>query len=155
MVVESTSFSPKRRRIDIDSTKSSSVPRFCRGRSHAAGVRCGAPSRAPAVLVQQGLTEESDRPRFGQDNWGRVLVQLSLSLLLLNVAVLLSNLKGTVSPEACTAIAVLIHLFLLSSFCWMFVEALLLYQLLVTVFQSAHTKFILKRLVFAWGESPG
>lgn len=82
-----------------------------------------------------------------------MLVQLCWALLLLHLATLASNLKGAMPPPCCVGVALLLHLFLLSAFCWMLVEGLLLYQLLITVFQSANSKFVLKRLVFAWGES--
>lgn len=89
--------------------------------------------------------------RCGEHRWGRVLVQLCLSLILLHVTFFASNFKGTLPPAGCIAVAILVHTFLLSSFCWMLVEALVLYQMLITVFASGNTKFFLKRFIFAWG----
>lgn len=89
--------------------------------------------------------------RFSQDRWGRVLVQLCLSLLFLHVAYLATNLKGVLSPPCCVAMAVIVHVTLIASFCWMLIEGLLLYEILVTVFRKGDTKFVLKRLVFGWG----
>ena len=37
-------------------------------------------------------------------------------------------------------------------FAWMLVEALNMYQLLITVFASVETHFMAKRVIFAWGK---
>ncbi|XP_034232173.1 adhesion G-protein coupled receptor G6-like isoform X2 [Thrips palmi] len=115
---------------------------FSRVSAAKVSIKRAAPARSSLQCPHNG---------FSQDRWGRVLVQLCLSLLLLHLAYLASNLKGSLPPPGCVAVAVLVHVSLLASFSWMFIEGLLLYQILVTVFKTADTKFILKRLVFGWG----
>ena len=44
-----------------------------------------------------------------------------------------------------------VHYLVLSSLCWMLVEAINMYQLIITVFATAESSFMLKRLLFAWG----
>ncbi|KAG2470232.1 AGRG6 protein, partial [Polypterus senegalus] len=51
----------------------------------------------------------------------------------------------------CTIIAILMHYALLSSFSWMFVEAIHLYLLMVRVFNTYIKKYITKLSAFAWG----
>ena len=113
-----------------------------------------------------------------RDRGGKILLNLSLSLLLLNVAFLMGASLGNVNvvsnlsssktrlwiagsdgvqsrnPYAdwCARLAVLVHYLLLSSLCWMLVEAVHMYQLLITVFANSETSFMLKRTAAAWGQ---
>eukprot|EP00794_Sanderia_malayensis_P014271 gene14271-15758_t len=79
----------------------------------------------------------------------RILICLSLSLL----ATMLIFLGGSLvrSTIGCETIAVLLHYFVLASFCWMNVEALNIYRCFVLVFKQASSKFLLKASIFAWG----
>lgn len=45
-----------------------------------------------------------------------------------------------------------LHYLVVSAFAWMLVEAANMYQLLITVFASAETHFMAKRVFAAWGE---
>ncbi|MPC39800.1 Adhesion G-protein coupled receptor G2 [Portunus trituberculatus] len=44
-----------------------------------------------------------------------------------------------------------LHYLVVAAFAWMLVEAANMYQLLITVFASAETHFMAKRVVTAWG----
>jgi hypothetical protein len=54
--------------------------------------------------------------------------------------------------DVCTGVAVLTHYLVLTSLMWMLVEAINMYQLLITVFATSETKFMCKRMLCAWGE---
>lgn len=56
-----------------------------------------------------------------------MLICLAVSLLALNLTFLI-GVEQTGAPIVCTAIAVALHYFLLCSFSWMFVEAVLMYH---------------------------
>ena len=56
------------------------------------------------------------------------------------------------STIACETIAVLLHYFVLASFCWMVVEAFNIYRSFVIVFRPAASKFMIKANIFAWGK---
>jgi hypothetical protein len=53
--------------------------------------------------------------------------------------------------DVCTGVAVLTHYLVLTSLMWMLVEAINMYQLLITVFATSETKFMCKRMLCAWG----
>jgi hypothetical protein len=55
--------------------------------------------------------------------------------------------------DVCTGVAVLTHYLVLTSLMWMLVEAINMYQLLITVFATSETKFMCKRMLCAWGTS--
>ncbi|KAF8790711.1 Adhesion G-protein coupled receptor G4 like protein [Argiope bruennichi] len=88
---------------------------------------------------------------LNRDHPGKILANLCLSLLLMNVTFLLEALNPEIGGKTCAAVAVLLHYFVLTSLSWMCVEAINMYQLLVHVFASSETRFMLKRCVFAWG----
>lgn len=80
----------------------------------------------------------------------KVLFNLSLALLLLYVTFLV-GIERTENTVACTIVAILQHYFLLSSFAWMAVEAILQYFRFVKVIGSYVPRFIIKAAVPAWG----
>lgn len=53
----------------------------------------------------------------------------------------------------CKTVAILLHYFLLTTLTWMLVEAINMYQALITVFTKYSGFFMLKRCLFAWGKS--
>ncbi|KAK7476991.1 hypothetical protein BaRGS_00031767, partial [Batillaria attramentaria] len=55
------------------------------------------------------------------------------------------------NTTACKVVAMLLHFCLLSSMCWMSVEAFYMYLALVRVFRTRITHFILKASCFGWG----
>lgn len=94
---------------------------------------------------------------LNRDRSGKILLNLCISLLLMNLAFLLvaaeeymdSSLMIVV--DVCTGVAVLTHYLVLTSLMWMLVEAINMYQLLITVFATSETKFMCKRMICAWG----
>ncbi|XP_067132700.1 adhesion G protein-coupled receptor L4-like isoform X1 [Centruroides vittatus] len=88
-----------------------------------------------------------------RDHSGKILLNLCISLALMNVSFLLGSHHN--SPKhghsVCLSVAILTHYFLLTSLAWMCVEAVNMYQLLIHVFASAETHFLLKRFILAWG----
>ncbi|KAK7481932.1 hypothetical protein BaRGS_00026840 [Batillaria attramentaria] len=54
-------------------------------------------------------------------------------------------------PAACKAVSMLLHFCLLSSMCWMLMEAFYMYLSFVRVFRTSSTHIILKFSCFAWG----
>ncbi|PSN51903.1 hypothetical protein C0J52_12799 [Blattella germanica] len=93
---------------------------------------------------------------LNRDRSGKILLNLSLSLLLMNIAFLLVAFEEYLGSQwlivvdLCTAVALLTHYLVLTSLMWMLVEALNIYQLLITVFATAETKFMCKRMFCAW-----
>lgn len=93
------------------------------------------------------------------DPSGRILLNLCSSLLFLNVSFLMASQVNTLqikynetsAETLCIIVAILIHYFLLTTLAWMCVEAINMYQMLVTVFNIYHSRFMLKRVLAAWG----
>ncbi|XP_069694647.1 uncharacterized protein [Periplaneta americana] len=94
---------------------------------------------------------------LNRDRSGKILLNLCVSLLLMNLAFLMVAVEEYVDNrllvlvDTCTAVALLTHYLVLTSLMWMLVEALNMYHLLITVFATSETKFMCKRMVFAWG----
>ncbi|GIY05036.1 adhesion G-protein coupled receptor G6 [Caerostris darwini] len=88
---------------------------------------------------------------LNRDHPGKILTQLCFSLLLMNATYLLEAFVPSNGKDICAAIAMLLHYFVLSSLSWMCVEAINMYHLLVYVFGSSETHFMLKRCLFGWG----
>ncbi|KAK8398698.1 hypothetical protein O3P69_004065 [Scylla paramamosain] len=87
---------------------------------------------------------------LNRDRSGKIVMNLSLVLLLLNIVfIIAANLKPP--SVACMALAATLHYLVVAAFAWMLVEAANMYQLLITVFASAETHFMAKRVVTAWG----
>ncbi|XP_071943009.1 uncharacterized protein [Antedon mediterranea] len=80
----------------------------------------------------------------------QILCHLCVSLLGLYL-VFLVGIDRTNKESACTVIAGLIHYFLLTSMFWMSVQAINLYYLIVKVYNTHVSRFVLKACVFAWG----
>ena len=77
---------------------------------------------------------------------------VGLATALLGVLILfVAGIDKTGNPDACRAVALLLHYFLLSSFCWMAVEAYNLYVRLIKVFDAHISHFMLKVVAFAQG----
>lgn len=88
-----------------------------------------------------------------RDHSGKILLNLCISLALMNISFLLGSHHSSSKhgQSICLSVAILTHYFLLSSLAWMCVEAVNMYQLLIHVFASAETHFLLKRFILAWG----
>lgn len=71
----------------------------------------------------------------------------------MNLSFLLITIKDSISiVNLCMAVAMLTHYFVLTSLSWMLVEAVNMYQLLITVFATSETNFMIKRILCAWGK---
>ncbi|XP_054722019.1 cadherin EGF LAG seven-pass G-type receptor 3-like [Uloborus diversus] len=88
---------------------------------------------------------------LNRDHPGKILICLCLSLLLMNAMFLLGAFDIEMGGHLCAAIALSLHYLVLTSLSWMCVEAVNMYQLLVQVFASSETHFMLKRCLYAWG----
>ncbi|KAG8524306.1 Adhesion G-protein coupled receptor G5 [Galemys pyrenaicus] len=83
----------------------------------------------------------------------RIHINLHVSVLLLNVAFLLSPVLASpsVPSAACTALAAILHWALLSCFTWMVIEGFNLYILLGRVYNVYFRRYVLKLCVVGWG----
>ncbi|XP_008395038.2 adhesion G-protein coupled receptor G2-like [Poecilia reticulata] len=82
----------------------------------------------------------------------KILVQLCLSLLLLNLVFLLDGwLSIYENVNLCISTAFFLHYFLLSSFTWAGLEALHMYLSIVRVFAPYLSKYMLKFSLMGWG----
>ncbi|KAH8029841.1 hypothetical protein HPB51_004876 [Rhipicephalus microplus] len=89
---------------------------------------------------------------LNKDRSGKILLNLCSAMLLLNMAFLVGSLHQRFPRiELCLGTAVATHYFLLACLTWMGVEAANMYQMLVHVFASSETCFMLKRVLVAWG----
>ncbi|CAL8095258.1 unnamed protein product [Orchesella dallaii] len=79
----------------------------------------------------------------------RILLNLSSSLLLMHVM----SISGSKSlwDGHCFVPAASLHYLVLTSFAWMMVEALHMFELLISVFVRPENYFLIKRFVLAWG----
>ncbi|XP_048210771.1 adhesion G-protein coupled receptor G5 isoform X2 [Perognathus longimembris pacificus] len=95
----------------------------------------------------------SIQARKQSDSIARIHVNLHVSVLLLNVAFLLSANRAVapVPGAACTALAAALHYTLLSCLTWMAVEGFNLYLLLGRVYNTYIRHYVLKLCVLGWG----
>ncbi|XP_065279980.1 adhesion G protein-coupled receptor E1-like isoform X2 [Dermacentor albipictus] len=89
---------------------------------------------------------------LNKDRSGKILLNLCSAMLLLNLAFLVGSLHERFPKlELCLGTAVATHYFLLACLAWMGVEAANMHQMLVHVFATSETCFMLKRVLIAWG----
>lgn len=82
-------------------------------------------------------------------------MNLSSALLFLNLIFLLDGWITSFEVDGlCTAVAVLLHFFLLATFTWMGLEAIHMYIALVKVFNTYIRRYILKFCIIGWGKPP-
>ncbi|XP_029780991.1 adhesion G-protein coupled receptor G5 isoform X3 [Suricata suricatta] len=84
------------------------------------------------------------------DSITHIHMNLHASVLLLNVAFLLSPMLPMPGP-ACTALGAILHFALLSCLTWMAIEGFNLYLLLVRVYNIYIHRYMLKLCVVGWG----
>lgn len=75
----------------------------------------------------------------------------------MNISYLILSLKENVQTyfdhtDICMFVALSTHYLVLTSLAWMLVEAINMHQLLITVFATSETRFMMKRMLFAWGK---
>ncbi|XP_065657610.1 adhesion G-protein coupled receptor G2-like [Hydra vulgaris] len=82
----------------------------------------------------------------------QILINLCISLMI-TLILFLSLVEHTQPRALCQTVASLIQFFLLSTFFWMVVEAVNLYQMFVKVFRGAYRTrlFMIQSYAFAWG----
>ncbi|XP_071956162.1 uncharacterized protein [Antedon mediterranea] len=80
----------------------------------------------------------------------QILCHLCVSLLFLYF-IFLVGIDKTKKESTCTAIAGLIHYFLLTSIFWMSVQAINMYYSFVKVYNTHVSRFFVKACLFAWG----
>ncbi|XP_071403250.1 adhesion G protein-coupled receptor L3-like [Centroberyx affinis] len=91
--------------------------------------------------------------KLRKDIPSKILIQLCLALLLLNLVFLVDSWLA-LYPEAvglCISTAWFLHYFLLASFTWMGLEAIHMYLALVKVFNSYVSRYMLKFSLVGWG----
>ena len=82
----------------------------------------------------------------------KILISLCVSLLALLI-IFWVGIDKTSHKIACQVVAVLLHYFILTTFFWMGVEAVNIYQMFVKVFRGGSQKrFLLKSSLAAWGK---
>nr|XP_023656431.1 uncharacterized protein LOC111838075 isoform X1 [Paramormyrops kingsleyae]XP_023656432.1 uncharacterized protein LOC111838075 isoform X1 [Paramormyrops kingsleyae] len=91
--------------------------------------------------------------KLRRDIPSKILIQLSLALLLLNMVFLLDSWLALYRQAVglCISTAFFLHYFLLASFTWMGLEAFHMYLALVKVFNSYVSRYMLKFSLIGWG----
>ncbi|XP_061667928.1 adhesion G-protein coupled receptor G6 isoform X2 [Syngnathoides biaculeatus] len=111
-------------------------------------IGCGVSAIFAAVTLLTYIAFEKLR----RDYPSKILMNLSASLLLLNMSFLLNGWLSWQRGEAlCLAAAALLHYFLLTSFTWMGLESVHMYIALVKVFNTYVHRYILKFCLVGWG----
>ncbi|XP_069867038.1 adhesion G-protein coupled receptor G6 isoform X1 [Dipodomys merriami] len=90
--------------------------------------------------------------KLRRDYPSKILMNLSSALLFLNLIFLLDGWITSFGVHGlCTAVAALLHFFLLATFTWMGLEAIHMYIALVKVFNTYIRRYILKFCIIGWG----
>ncbi|KAM9667246.1 adhesion G-protein coupled receptor G6 isoform 2-T2 [Trichechus inunguis] len=90
--------------------------------------------------------------KLRRDYPSKILMNLSTALLFLNLIFLLDGWITSFDVDGlCTAVAALLHFFLLATFTWMGLEAIHMYIALVKVFNTYIRRYILKFCIIGWG----
>ncbi|XP_036376464.1 adhesion G-protein coupled receptor G2-like [Megalops cyprinoides] len=112
-------------------------------------IGCGISAIFLSVTLLTHLTFENLR----RDIPSKILIQLCMALLLLNLVFLLDSWLA-LYPSAvglCISTAFFLHYFLLVSFTWMGLEAFHMYLTIVKIFNAYLSKHMLKFSLFGWG----
>ncbi|XP_040298022.1 adhesion G-protein coupled receptor G4-like [Bufo bufo] len=105
-----------------------------------------------AVFLGAALVTYGTFRQLRRDYPSKILMNLSFSLLMLNLLFLINNwLSSFRSQGLCVSTGALLHYFLLTSFTWMGLEAVHMYFAFVKVFNSYIHKYILKLCIAGWG----
>ncbi|XP_054992917.1 adhesion G-protein coupled receptor G6 isoform X1 [Sorex araneus] len=90
--------------------------------------------------------------KLRRDYPSKILMNLCTALLFLNLIFLLDGwITSFEVVGLCTAVAALLHFFLLATFTWMGLEAIHMYIALVKVFNTYIRRYILKFCLIGWG----
>uniref|UniRef100_H2RXI8 Adhesion G protein-coupled receptor G2a n=1 Tax=Takifugu rubripes TaxID=31033 RepID=H2RXI8_TAKRU len=105
-----------------------------------------------AVFLAATLLSYLSFEKLLRDIPAKILVQLCVSLLLLNLLFLLDGwLAQHPSSGLCISTAFFLHYFLLTSFTWAGLEALHMYLSVVQVFLPYLSRYMLKVSLIGWG----
>ncbi|XP_031440106.1 adhesion G-protein coupled receptor G2 [Clupea harengus] len=106
-----------------------------------------------AIFLSITLLTYISFEKIRRDIPSKILIQLCLALLMLNLVFLLDSWLA-LYPDAvglCISTAFFLHYFLLASFTWMALEALHMYLAIVKVFNSYVSRYMLKFSLMGWG----
>ncbi|XP_067107341.1 adhesion G-protein coupled receptor G4 isoform X2 [Osmerus mordax] len=105
-----------------------------------------------AIFLSVTLLTYLSFQKLRRDTPSKILIQLCLSLLLLNLLFLLDGwLALYPATGLCTSTAFFLHYFLLTSFTWTGLEALHMYLSIVRVFTPYLSRYMLKLSLLGWG----
>ncbi|XP_061569553.1 adhesion G-protein coupled receptor G2-like [Cololabis saira] len=105
-----------------------------------------------AIFLAVTLLTYLSFPKLMRDIPAKILVQLCLSLLFVNLAFLLDGwLALYPAVGLCISTAFFLHYFLLASFTWAGLEALHMYLSIVQVFTPYLSRYMLKFSLMGWG----
>ena len=104
------------------------------------------------TLHSGGLHSFRLHRKLRQGRAQQTLFHMSVALLCSEVT-LLTGLKATSHYGVCLAVAALLHYFILASFLWMLVEAVLQYLTFVKVLGTYVSKYTLKTVLPAWSKT--
>ena len=85
------------------------------------------------------------------DHAGKVLINLCIAILLLLIWYLVATRGRSLSTGGCVIAMALCHYFLMATFLWLVIDVINVYQMIITVFITYDSKFLLKRALVAWG----
>uniref|UniRef100_A0A3B5MA21 G-protein coupled receptors family 2 profile 2 domain-containing protein n=1 Tax=Xiphophorus couchianus TaxID=32473 RepID=A0A3B5MA21_9TELE len=145
---KNTQIKPSKQNLQVTSTEGIPNPQQAMILTFITYIGCGISAVFLAVtLITYMLFEKLLR-----DIPAKILVQLCLSLLLLNLVFLLDGwLSNYKNVNLCISTAFFLHYFLLSSFTWAGLEALHMYLSIVRVFTPYLSKYMLKFSLMGWG----
>ncbi|XDV54448.1 hypothetical protein PO909_022732 [Leuciscus waleckii] len=135
--------------ILLDISKTSIPPEHLIILTYITYIGCG----ISAIFLSITLLTYLAFGKLRKDIPSKILIQLCLALLLLNLVFLLDGWLA-LYPDAvglCISTAFFLHYFLLASFTWMALEAFHMYLALVKVFNTYITRFMVKIGFAGWG----
>ncbi|CAM4729642.1 unnamed protein product [Leuciscus chuanchicus] len=135
--------------ILLDISKTSIPPEHIIILTYITYIGCG----ISAIFLSITLLTYLAFGKLRKDIPSKILIQLCLALLLLNLVFLLDGWLA-LYPDAvglCISTAFFLHYFLLASFTWMALEAFHMYLALVKVFNTYITRFMVKIGFAGWG----
>ncbi|XP_025853711.1 adhesion G-protein coupled receptor G6 isoform X3 [Vulpes vulpes] len=134
--------------MDLQGTASQIDARNTKVLTFITYIGCGISAIFSAVTLLTYVAFEKLR----RDYPSKILMNLSTALLFLNLLFLLDGWITSFHVDGlCTAVAVLLHFFLLATFTWMGLEAIHMYIALVKVFNTYIRRYILKFCIIGWG----
>ncbi|NXC15621.1 AGRG6 protein, partial [Corythaeola cristata] len=135
--------------MDLQRTSTQIDPQNTKALTFITYIGCGISAIFSAATLLTYIAFEKLR----RDYPSKILMNLSTALLFLNLIFLLDGWIASFDIDGlCTAVAALLHFFLLATFTWMGLEAVHMYIALVKVFNTYIRRYILKFCIIGWGE---